>query len=309
MVAAKLREELRRDFLTERAKRAAGARWKCLSPTAGDKHGDSRVLAAKLLTVSRSKVGQAVEILRYQDLAAKVASGQTTLGMARRILAQRFRESAVVKTMRGGKSDCRIEHDDFRNFLPKLHDVDLIIVDPPYSKQFLPLFEPLSYLASKALSSQGTLAVMCGQSYLPACYATLSKHLEYRWTLCYLLAQGSAPMVWQRKANPFWKPIVVFQRKGSKPKSWIRKDIILAGKLEKTLHPWQQDVDGTRQIIEMLSAPGDLVVDCFLGSGSSAMASMAAEGGRRFVGCDVDGDAVKRARARLGHGGHSVLQM
>lgn len=300
IVAAKLREGLKQDFLIERAKRAASARWKCLSPTGSDKHGDSRVLAAKLLNVSRHKVGQAIETLHYRDLATKVANGQTTLGMARRIISQRLRESAVVRTQRRVKSECRIDHDDFRNFLPRLHDVDLIVVDPPYGRPFLPLFEPLSRLASEALSPQGTLAVMYGQSYLPDCYASLARHLEYRWTLCYLLLQGSAPMVWQKKANPFWKPILVFQRKGSKPKTWIRKDIVTAGKLEKNLHPWQQDVGGMRQIIEMLSAPGDLVVDCFLGSGSSGLAAMEAEGGRRFAGCDLDSEAVKRARARLG---------
>ena len=86
IVAAKLREELKRDFQTERAKRAATSRWKCLSPTPGDKHGDSRVIAAKLLNVSRTKVSQAIEILQHKDLADKVATGQTTLSLARRII-------------------------------------------------------------------------------------------------------------------------------------------------------------------------------------------------------------------------------
>jgi hypothetical protein len=148
-------------------------------------------------------------------------------------------------------------------------------IDVPYEKQYLPLFAPLAKLTAKALASRGTLAFMCGQSYLPEYYASLSKHLEYRWTLCYIMPQCSAPQIWQRKANPFWKPVLIYQRKGAKPKKWIKKDIITAGKLEKDLHEWQQDVDGFKQIIEMFSDPGDLVVDCFLGSGTTALAAIA----------------------------------
>jgi 16S rRNA G966 N2-methylase RsmD len=300
IVAAKLREELKRDFQTERAKRAAKSRWKCLSQAPGDKHRDSRVIAAKLLNVSRSKVGQAIEILQHKDLAEKVATGQTTLALARRIVFQRERESVIVQANKRPKSECRLEHCDFRKLLPTLHDVDLIVIDPPYSRSELPLFEPLAILASKALAPQGTLAVMTGQSYLPEYVASLSTHLEYRWTLCYAMPQGSAPNVWPRKANPFWKPILIYQLKGAKPKQWIKKDIVTAGQLDKNLHPWQQDLDGFRQIIEMLSEPGNLVVDCFLGSGTTALAAMQAEGGRRFVGCDVDLAAVRGARGRLG---------
>ena len=174
------------------------------------------------------------------------------------------------------------------------------MVDPPYSRKDLPLFEPLGNLAAKALAPQGTLVVMCGQSYLPDYIGSLSKHLDYRWTLCYYMPQCSAPQMWQRKANPFWKPILIYQRKGATPRSWIKKDVITAGKLDKNLHPWQQDVDGFIQIVEMLSDPDDLVVDCFLGSGTTALAAMQAQGGRRFIGCDVDLDAVKRSRSRMG---------
>src|ERR1017187_4786194 len=138
IVAAKLREELKRGLLTERAKKGSAARWKCLSPTTGDKHGDSRVIAARLLNVSRHKVSQAIEILQHKDLAEKVATGQTTLNLARRIIFQRERESSIVQTHKH-KSECRIEHSDFCKLLPSLHDIDLLVIDPPYSRKDLPL--------------------------------------------------------------------------------------------------------------------------------------------------------------------------
>ncbi len=300
MIAARLREGLKKELQKVRANKAAHTRWKSLPPTPGDKHGDSRVQAAKMLNVSRSKVGQAIKILPNKDLAEKVASGQTTLKQAKRTILQQEREAQIVEAHRDLKTECRIEHCEFQKLLPTLHDVDLLVIDPPYAKTYLPLFDSLGNLAAKALAPQGTLAVMVGQSYLPEYYASLSKHLDYRWTLCYLMPQCSAPMIWQRKANPFWKPVLIYQRKGSKPEEWIKKDIITAGELEKDLHPWEQDVDGFKQIIEMLSDPGDLVADCFLGSGTTALAAMEAQGGRRFIGCDVDLEAVNVARKRVG---------
>ncbi len=51
------------------------------------------------------------------------------------------------------------------------------------------------------------------------------------------------------------------------------------------------------QLVKILTEPGDLVVDPFLGSGTTAVACV--QTGRRFVGGDVDGSAVRISRARL----------
>ena len=50
-------------------------------------------------------------------------------------------------------------------------------------------------------------------------------------------------------------------------------------------------------VIENLSYENDLVVDPFLGSGISAVAAKRLN--RRFVGCDVDRNAVNTTLARL----------
>lgn len=53
-----------------------------------------------------------------------------------------------------------------------------------------------------------------------------------------------------------------------------------------------------RRVIRLLTAPGDLVLDCFLGSGTTAVAAVAE--GRQFIGIDREPRYVRLARKRIG---------
>lgn len=50
-----------------------------------------------------------------------------------------------------------------------------------------------------------------------------------------------------------------------------------------------------RRVIRLLTAPGDTVLDCFVGSGTTAVAAI--ETGRHYVGIEKDATYVKMARA------------
>ena len=62
-------------------------------------------------------------------------------------------------------------------------------------------------------------------------------------------------------------------------------------------HEAQFPIELPRRVIRLLSAPGDLVMDCFMGSGTTAEAAVAE--GRRYVGIDSDPRYTKMARDRL----------
>jgi adenine-specific DNA-methyltransferase len=66
--------------------------------------------------------------------------------------------------------------------------------------------------------------------------------------------------------------------------------------VEKTKHPCQFPVALAQRLIRALTMPGDLVVDPFLGSGTSALASQIER--RHFWGCDIERDYVKIAETR-----------
>jgi adenine-specific DNA-methyltransferase len=67
--------------------------------------------------------------------------------------------------------------------------------------------------------------------------------------------------------------------------------------IEKTSHPCQFSVALVQRLVRALVMPKGLVVDPFMGSGTSAVA--AALEGRRFAGCDIEKDYVAIARKRI----------
>ena len=67
----------------------------------------------------------------------------------------------------------------------------------------------------------------------------------------------------------------------------------------KRIHPTQKPLELFREIIKKHSNPGDLVVDPFLGGGTTALAAL--EEGRRFAGCDIDPGYVEASKQRIEH--------
>jgi hypothetical protein len=88
--------------------------------------------------------------------------------------------------------------------------IDVIITDPPYPKEYLPLYEGLAVLANKALKPGGSLIVMVGQSYLPEILGLMMPHIKYHWMASYLTPGGQSVQLWQKKVNTFWKPLLWF---------------------------------------------------------------------------------------------------
>ena len=65
----------------------------------------------------------------------------------------------------------------------------------------------------------------------------------------------------------------------------------------KRIHPTQKPLGLFRELIRKHSKPGDLVIDPFLGSGTTAVAAL--EEGRQFAGCDIDEFYTQAAKNRL----------
>ena len=65
----------------------------------------------------------------------------------------------------------------------------------------------------------------------------------------------------------------------------------------KKIHPTQKPIDLFEQLVLKHSNPGDLVVDSFLGSGTTAVAAI--KHGRDFEGCDIFEDYTQKAIERM----------
>jgi len=84
------------------------------------------------------------------------------------------------------------------------------------------------------------------------------------------------------KTSDNWMPHPM----GAKPKDVIEVPTTCNGMGEKTPHPTQKPEELVRKFIFASSSRGDLVVDPFSGSGTTAVTS--AQLGRRFLACDLD---------------------
>jgi len=176
--------------------------------------------------------------------------------------------------------------------------IDWLITDPPYPKQYLEVYDHLARLADHALKPDGSMLVMVGQSYLPQIIASLSATMRYHWTLAYLTPGGQAAQMWSRRVNTFWKPLLWFTR-GRYEGGWIgdvcRSEV---NQNDKRFHHWGQSESGMADIIHRLTDPGDLILDPFLGAGTTGVAAVRM--GRRFIGLDVEADCVATAAERIG---------
>ena len=63
------------------------------------------------------------------------------------------------------------------------------------------------------------------------------------------------------------------------------------------IHPTQKPLDLFRELVRKHSSPGDLIIDPFLGSGTTAVAALQED--RSFAGCDIDETYAQAAEIRL----------
>lgn len=74
-------------------------------------------------------------------------------------------------------------------------------------------------------------------------------------------------------------------------------DIMHIPEEEKSDYPTQKPEALLDRIITVSSNPGDLVLDCFIGSGTTA--AVAQKLGRRWIGCDINRGAIQTTAKRL----------
>ena len=216
---------------------------------------------------------------------------------AREASLARFRARQVPKVATGRL--WRVEHVDFRELDVKDRSIDAIICDPPYTDDAIPIFSDLSEFAARVLKPGRLLAAYCGKLRQPDEMARLAEHLEYVWIGATVL-RGRHTKVHVRKINGWHRPWLLYSAGPYKPQAWIKDTLVAtegAGEKDLDDHPWRQAEGPIRELVSMLTLPGEVVLDPFVGSGTTAAAAVAE--GRRFIGCDVDPGAVAMTLDRL----------
>lgn len=264
------------------------------SPNSDDKI--SLEQAAGLFYVSRSQVADAKLVLKEggKEAIAAVEAGESTVSKEKKRVKQKGADKALKLAASMFNPEklagvCDVRVCSFEKLLAEVKP-DAIITDPPYPKEFLPLYGRLAEL------SRGVplVAVMCGQSYFPEVLAAMVVHLKYRWTLAYLTPGGQSAQQFDRKVNTFWKPVLLFGEAAEWLGDVARSEV---NDNDKDHHQWGQSESGMADLVGRLTKPGQLVCDPFVGGGTTAVVSMVLK--RRFVGCDLEKKAVEETLLRV----------
>lgn len=265
--------------------------------------GKASEQAAAVVSVSPRMVQEAKAIKKSNPEAfERIKSGAVTVHEAKKeirgeeikeIRAKMVSEAATVpKDHRYKVSVGNVETFEMEK------QFDYIITDPPYLREYLPLYETLAERAAEWLKPEGLLVVMCGQSYVDQIYSLMSMHLDYYWTAAYL-TQGQPTPLRTRQVNSTWKPLLFFVPKGSKYKGKIFGDVFVSDANDKSFHEWGQSESGMLSIISGVCLPGQTIFDPFLGAGTTGVAAL--KHGCLFEGIDLESNNVELAKTRI-HG-------
>ncbi len=271
------------------------------------KKGRSDEQAGKIIGVSGRYISQAEKVKKEApELVEKIMAGEMNLSEASKEIKKKQREEKIRQTIEQAKIDnkekdnVQIIHGDMTDpEIQKLiehESIDAIITDPPYLKEFLPLWDDLAKFAKKVLKPSGLLVTYCGQIHLDTIVEKLSKELQYYWILT-MLQPGATTKVFARNVLVGWKPILIFQKP---PFMRINSfyDVFKSEQREKDLHEWQQSESGVLELIEKFTLEGQIILDPFAGSGTTL--AMAIANGRKAIGIEKDEKYVKIIKERLG---------
>lgn len=226
----------------------------------------------------------------------KVSNGQAHLvnDAISQVEQERFRSRRSILPLEG--RDYQLIEGDFREVghLVPSSSVNLIITDAPYETPDLYVFKPLSVFANRVLKEGGSMLCMVGQYHMPRILADLSEYMEYQWMIATTF-NGMATFIANKYVNCAWKPVLWFTKPPYRGKA-IR-DLIQTGQKDKRFHPHGQSVDEFAKLIGWLTKEGDTVMDCFVGGGSTAVATLAQH--RRFIGIDKQRKYIETTKRRI----------
>ncbi len=179
-------------------------------------------------------------------------------------------------------------------------------------KQARTLWDDLGAFAARALKPDGFLVSYMGTDHTEVEKDKIRKSIPWWWTVI-ITHQESDPS-FERRYQRNYKPVGVFGRvKDRLLKRPVMRSLRKGKGSDKTYHDWGQPVEEAERFIQELTEPGELVVDPFLGGGTTAVAAlktgrkcMAAEKDERYYRVSVD-RVIRESNTRYYGGGLDSL--
>jgi site-specific DNA-methyltransferase (adenine-specific) len=224
-------------------------------------------------------------------------------------------------------SEQEVWHGDALILAPKLPDgIKCVVTDPPYGVNFrsqrAETGNGKKFVADIANDKDLTMAVILFEevmaSIIPKMEEDSDLYVFTRWDIVnvWMEAVRALPdiaykmlLVWDKgipgmgDIDSNWgcgHELILYCKKGRREVSHRRSGIIHVDKVHPTkiIHPTEKPVGLIEILIEMSTNKGDLVVDPFSGSGSTAVAAQRT--GRSAIGIEMEDKYVQASRDRLG---------
>lgn len=174
--------------------------------------------------------------------------------------------------------------------------VQVLFADPPYGIGYHSEFLSES---ARVLCNGGALYLCCRWDVTPLWATQIPPPLKLKTVIAWVKDNWSAGDLTGCFGNQYEQLLFVTKgRHKLRGKRWSNVWQFPRVPAKQLLHPAQKPEGLVERAISASSGPGDLVVDPFSGSGTTAL--VAAANGRRFVVGDIDPEMVELTRRRLG---------
>jgi site-specific DNA-methyltransferase (adenine-specific) len=198
----------------------------------------------------------------------------------------------------------KIYNNDAFVFLETLEDnsIDLVLVDTPYGMDFqsgrrkekhikIENDNNLEWLPSwikqiKRISKEDAhYYIFCSNHFIDVFVSEIKKELPYKNIIIWEKNNhGSGDLLGDYA--PKYEMIIFCSNGTKKLNNGRDANIIKAKKTDNEMHPTQKPINLMEFLIEKSTKENDLVLDCFSGSGTTAVACHNTN--RRFIGCEIE---------------------
>jgi site-specific DNA-methyltransferase (adenine-specific) len=276
-------------------------------------------LSSKTYQLAKTIIENATE-----EVKEKLRTNKTTISKEYEKIKRDLKRQELLSQLSNIQSNNKNDSNQFQNNNCKLiygdfieqsqkeipdNSIDLIFTDPPYSKEYLPLYQELGKLATRVLKPGGSLVFYVGHIILDQVIGIFkdlsltndnnSSFLKYWWILS-VKHSGHHTKIHPRYVFAEWKPLLWYV-KGERANDLVVSntigDYIESVAPPKIEHEWQQSTVEAQYVIKNLTIENQTVLDPMMELGTTIVASNKLN--RKSIGIEINSETFEIAKARI----------
>lgn len=184
----------------------------------------------------------------------------------------------------------------------KENSIDLLLTDTPYGMSFQSSYRKEKHIKiqndnnldwlpnwlmqiKKVLKKDAHAYIFCSNHFVDVFVSEIKKVLPYKNIIIWEKNNTGMGDLFGDYAPKY--EMIIFCSNGNKKLNGNRdSNIIKAKRTQNNLHPTEKPVNLMEYLIEKSTKENDIVLDCFLGSGTTAIACHNVN--RKFIGCEIE---------------------